>query len=84
MEYNDWIDRERRIRIKLLDSSSIILKDHIYRVCKICGEVCLCHEEKCPNCDSDEIISEILENNSSIIGKIRCQHRYKNILNSER
>jgi rubrerythrin len=84
MKYDEWIERERRIRANILNSSPLILRERIYRVCKNCGEICLCHEEKCPNCGSDEIINEVLEKNINIINQIRCKHRFINIFNPEK
>jgi hypothetical protein len=82
MDYDVWIERERRIRVKILNSSPIIQKEHKYRVCKSCGEICLCHEESCPNCNSTFITNQRLEirDGFNIASKIRCQYRF-NYLN---
>ena len=79
MRYASWVEREQRFRWKILQSSPMISKDNIYPTCQDCGELCLCHEEKCPNCNSTNIIQQQLGK----IGKdelrrtrIRCKHRY--------
>ena len=59
-DYDEWISRERKIRIELLKSSSLIRESKIYRICKDCGEICLCHEDRCPNCNFYRIIECLL------------------------
>jgi hypothetical protein len=78
MDYDVWIERERRIRVKILKSSPLIQKEHTYRVCIECGEICLCHEEACPNCNSYNIINQILNitNKIDFTTKIRCRYRF--------
>jgi len=82
MDYDAWIKRERRIRIKILNSSPVIQKEKLYRLCKDCGEICLCHEELCPNCNSMDIIPQILEikNTDDITKKIRCHYRFNHLI----
>ena len=58
MDYEEWISRERRIRLTLLMSSPEIKNESISRVCEDCGEVCLCHELSCPNCGGSKIINQ--------------------------
>lgn len=54
--YATWIERERRVRLKILRSSLVIQQKQEYCVCSTCGEVCLCHEDKCPNCNQEHIM----------------------------
>lgn len=82
MDYSEWIGRERRIRIKLLMSSSVIKNTGIFHVCQSCAEVCLCHEFTCPNCGSSDIIEQKIEEKATELlseKRIRCQYRYKNL-----
>jgi len=80
MDYNDWIDRERRIRLKILKDSPVIRNSGIYRVCNDCGEVCLCHEQSCPNCNGRSIKEELINNIDEEIGRrIRCMFRFEQI-----
>ena len=78
MSYNEWIKREKKIRIKILQSSPIIQKTYTYRVCQNCSEKLLCHEENCPNCNSNNITNQVLEN-INIEDKIRCQFRFEHL-----
>ena len=80
MNYDEWIKRERKIRIKILKSSLIIQKEHIYRVCQDCEEICLCHEDSCPNCSSFNIKEQIIKDDYFIFNKIRCQKRFKKLI----
>lgn len=84
MNYDEWIERERRIRIRILNSSPMIQEKQIYRVCIDCGEVCLCHEENCPNCNSCRIENQLLllDNDKSVASKIRCQYRFMKLIKS--
>lgn len=84
MNYDKWINREKKIRIKILKSSPIIQKKNIYRVCKECEEICLCHENSCPNCSSFNIKEQIIEDDYLVFNKIRCQHRFKNLIKEEK
>ncbi len=82
MEYDKWIERERRIRIKILKSSPLIQKDFIYRVCIDCEEVLLCHEEECPNCGSMNVVGkklDFIDNINHIEDRIRCCRRFINL-----
>lgn len=74
MDYSSWIARERRIRSKILRTSPLG-KDSSYRVCFECNEVCLCHEEECPNCGSTRTgFRRIVE--STLEERIRCGKRF--------
>jgi uncharacterized OB-fold protein len=75
MDYSDWIERERRVRVKILNSAPLIQNEHMYRLCKDCGEICLCHEETCPNCNSQNIKQQVLafQDIHDIEMKIRCK-----------
>lgn len=75
MDYDVWIKRERRIRRKMLADGLQKSKDNIYRVCGDCGEVCLCHETQCPNCDSANIEEHCLMVHD-VGSRIRCRLRY--------
>jgi RNA polymerase subunit RPABC4/transcription elongation factor Spt4 len=77
MDYHFWIDRERRVRAKILKSSPLAI-DSSYRVCLDCDEVCLCHEDICPNCGSTKTEFQEVEK-SSLAKRIRCKQRYKKI-----
>jgi hypothetical protein len=82
MDYDNWIARERRIRLKLLTSSTVIQKTGPFRVCQDCEEICLCHENTCPNCGSDKICQEKLDDIVSEVmngNRIRCLFRYKRL-----
>lgn len=82
MNYEEWIGRERRIRTKLLAGSPVILEKRLYPVCQNCGEICLCHEETCPNCNSSNIAQEKLNNIETEVlsGKrIRCAFRFERL-----
>jgi hypothetical protein len=80
MNYDDWIARERKIRVKLLTNSPAVQQTGFFRICLDCQEICLCHELLCPNCGSDRICEEKLDDIVSEIleGKrIRCLLRYQ-------
>ncbi len=82
MDYQIWIDRERRIRTKLLTGLPVIWEKRLYRVYQMRGEICLCHEDSCPNCNStiivqikiDDIEKEVLSGK-----RIRCRFRFQNL-----
>ena len=77
MKYQDWIKRERRLRIKILRDWPEARDEGIYRVCQDCGEICLCSEMKCPNCESGNIEKRELPKSRLMDGKlIRCKKRY--------
>jgi hypothetical protein len=78
MNYETWIERERKIRLKLITDGLKKSEDNIYRVCRDCDEVCLCHEARCPNCDSSNIEERHLMA-QCIAMRIRCRYRYANI-----
>jgi len=83
MDYDEWIERERRMRISLLKDSPVIKEKSIYRICQDCGEICLCHEETCPNCNSIRIIQDMLHDKDIevLIGKrIRCKFRFEHLV----
>ncbi len=82
MEYDDWIKRERKIRTKLLESSPLIYKFGICRLCRDCGEICLCHEDTCPNCSSVSILECKLTDDFEDLcnERIRCRFRFDHIL----
>jgi hypothetical protein len=78
MDYESWIKRERKIRLKMLADRLQTAKDSIYRVCGDCDEVCLCHEARCPNCDSSNVEERHLMA-QCIAERIRCCYRYAKI-----
>lgn len=80
MDYEEWIGREKRIRIKLLRDSPVIREKRLYRVCQNCDEICLCHEQACPNCNSNNIVQEKL-NDAELLGgeRIRCRFRFEHL-----
>jgi len=80
MNYEEWIKREKKIRIKILKSSPVIQKEHLYRVCQECEEICLCHEEICPNCNSQNIQLKVILEEENILSKIRCKERFKKLV----
>jgi RNA polymerase subunit RPABC4/transcription elongation factor Spt4 len=78
MKYQDWIERERRYRIKLFRDWPEARDLGIYRVCQSCAEICLCAEDACPNCGSVQIGKAHLELAQLLDGNlIRCQKRYE-------
>jgi len=80
IEYNEWIKRERRIRFKLLRDSPVIREKKTYTVCQDCGEICLCHEETCPNCNSNRIEQQKVDDGEAVSGeRIRCRFRFENL-----
>ena len=80
MNYDEWIERERKTRVSILLGSPLIQKTGLYRVCRGCGEICLCHEETCPNCNAGNITEEKIDKDVVISGKrIRCSFRYENL-----
>lgn len=87
MDYSEWIERERRIRIKTWSSSLDVKEKVIFRICTLCSEICLCHENNCPNCDSPEISDMTLvftKDDEVLKEKIRCNYRFINITNKEK
>ncbi len=82
MSYTEWIERERRIRIRLLLSAPSLMSDGILRVCGACGELCLCHEDRCPNCGSNDVSLQELPRRpdpATLAKSIRCMRRYKQL-----
>jgi hypothetical protein len=80
IEYNEWIQRERKIRIKLLKDSPVIRHKKTFSVCQNCGEICLCHEETCPNCNSDSIVQKKIDDAEMTSGElIRCRFRFEHL-----
>jgi len=84
MDYQDWIERERRFRIKLLNDWPEARDEGIYRVCQSCKEICLCSEEICPNCGGLDI-TKVKQNQEFILGStnIRCKMRYEALFCSD-
>ena len=81
MEYKKWIERERRVRISILKDSHKNLKTKTYRICQNCSEICLCHEETCPNCNYEKIIEEWIDNIDSVVySRIRCAYRFDHLI----
>ena len=84
MEYQEWIARERRYRIKLLQDWPEARYEGIYRVCQSCEEVCLCAEITCPNCGGSDICKEkqspvfLLDST-----RIRCKKRYQTLFSND-
>ena len=61
-------------------SSAEIREQRVYRICQDCGEVCLCGEIICPNCDSGRIEKErFAPGPMDLAGRIRCRHRFLNL-----
>lgn len=80
MDYDKWIKRECRIRHQILKNSPVIRQKKSYRVCDKCGEICLCHELNCPNCNSDNITErQIADLDSEIEKRIRCIFRFQHL-----
>lgn len=82
MDYEEWIGRERRIRATLLMSSAEIRNSGICRICKDCVEICLCHETTCPNCGSDQIVAQQVNDLKKEVqsgNRIRCRNRFENL-----
>jgi hypothetical protein len=82
VDYKDWIGRERRLRRKILMDSAVIREKGICRICKECGEICLCHELTCPNCNCKDIIEDKFDNIKAEIlngNRIRCKFRFEKL-----
>mgnify|MGYP001606625546 FL=1 len=81
MDYDGWIERERRIRNRILDNSPVIKNENKYRVCQDCDEILLCHEEKCPNCDSYNMANKNIYVDIQLLkDEIRCWRRFVNLV----
>jgi hypothetical protein len=81
LDYETWIRRERKIRIRILKSSPQIQTTRVYRVCRDCAEVCLCHEEICPNCGG-VAVAELKLGPDEILNleaRIRCRERFASL-----
>jgi hypothetical protein len=80
-DYRHWINRERRLRRKILQNGPLIRESPVFRVCQDCAEICLCHEDRCPNCNSGNIQRELLTQYQDGIpeSRIRCEFRFKNL-----
>lgn len=80
-EYRHWINRERRLRRKILQNSPLIRDCPVFRVCQDCDEVCLCHEDRCPNCNSGNIQRELLPQyqEDALESRIRCEFRFTHL-----
>ena len=79
MDYEQWIRRERRIRSKFLRDSVVVRESGICRICGDCQEICLCHEETCPNCGGGNLFQGRVESVTSELAggeRIRCKHRF--------
>lgn len=82
MEWEGWIQSERRIRLKVLSSSPAIQETRAYRTSTGCGEICLCHETACPNCNGGDIAEETLEDVASDVlsgRRIRFRYRFEHV-----
>jgi uncharacterized OB-fold protein len=82
--YQLWIERERKIRIELLNTTLTSMKKKVCHICRDCGEVCLCHEENCSNCDSSNISLENLTVSGDEVieffeKRIRCCYRFMHL-----
>lgn len=85
MHYDGWIERERRIRERLLRNSPLMMEHGLGRVCSNCGELCLCHELVCPNCGSDKIVQQVLtehERKFLATDRIRLRLRFQQLVSS--
>lgn len=79
-DYDEWINRERRIRLKTLKGSPVINETKTYRICQECSEVCLCHETNCPNCNGNNIIEQRIDNiETDVKNRVRCVYRFKHL-----
>ena len=80
LNYEEWVSRERRIRIKILKDSPVIRERGILCACDNCGEVCLCHEQNCPNCNSCNIIEKQIDGlDAEMCKRIRCHFRFEHL-----
>lgn len=80
MNYADWIIRERRLRVMILRTSPVIKERGTQRVCLACGEVLLCHEEACPDCNAAQIGEvPLFDLAAEAKNRVRCRHRYETI-----
>jgi len=78
--YEEWIARERRLRLLLLQRSPVIKESGILHICQDCGEVCLCHEETCPDCNSTNIgEAPLFDLTAEAENRFRCRYRYSRL-----
>ncbi len=83
MDYPEWIERERKIRSVFLKVAPTIKGKKTYRVCQNCGEICLCHEEACPNCNSVNICAAKIDNAGILPEeRIRLKYRFEKLVYS--
>jgi hypothetical protein len=86
MGYQEWINRERRIRAKLIVQFHAMGDKKKIRVCLNCREVVLCYETICPNCALNKIV---LEDSASadleklIFNRIHCRDRYRQLFEGD-
>ena len=82
MDYGEWIKRELRYRSRILAGAPGIQETKVYPVCYECGEVCLCHERICPNCNSANLTEKRLEYfEKEIPVLIGCLYRFEILAN---
>ena len=82
MGYQEWINRERRIRAKLIVQFHATGDKNKIRVCTNCREVVLCYETVCPNCASKKIELEDcvgIDLDNLISNRIHCRDRYRQL-----
>ncbi|MFH1033287.1 MAG: hypothetical protein V1806_02160 [Pseudomonadota bacterium] len=76
-DYQRWIERQRRYRLKALAQSPEARLRGGLRLCAACGEVCLCHEADCPNCGGADIAwGDLAGGLAAAAGRIRCRLRF--------
>jgi hypothetical protein len=83
MGYQEWINRERKIRAKLIVQFHAANDTHKIRFCVDCREVVLCYETICPNCASAKISQETIGDRNfekMIASRIHCRNRYQQLL----
>ena len=82
MDYERWIRRERRIRGRILRDSRMVRERGMCRICGDCEEICLCHEEWCPNCGSENLGQGRVENVAAELAegaRISCKRRFDHL-----
>ena len=82
MGYQEWINRERKIRTKLIVQFRAANDTHKIRLCVDCREVVLCYENICPNCASTKISRETIDDRNlekMIADRIHCRDRYQKL-----
>lgn len=79
MDYQRWIERQRRYRLKTLAQSPQAAHG-AFRLCGDCGEACLCHETACPNCGGADIAWGSLPGGlAEAAGRVRCRLRFQGL-----